>query len=151
MDKRLASTWWVLKIALGAAPVLAGIDKFFNLLTNWTDYLNPGVLQIVPVSPEIFMRGVGAVEIVIGLAMLTRWTKLGAYLGSCWLVAVAANLISMERFYDVAVRDLLLAAAYFAEARLTAVIRQAGAAKPAKKDVPAPFETSPQGFLRLNL
>jgi uncharacterized membrane protein YphA (DoxX/SURF4 family) len=146
MDKRLASTWWVLKIALGAAPVLAGLDKFFNLLTRWTDYLDPVVLQIVPVSPEIFMRGVGVVEIVVGLAILTRWTKLGAYAAACWLVAIAANLISLEKFYDVAVRDVLWAAAYFSQARLTAV-RQAGAAR----DVPTPMETSPRGILRLNL
>ena len=146
MDKRLASTWWVLKIALGAAPLLAGIDKFFNLLTNWADYLNPAVLQIVPVSPDMFMRGVGVVEIVVGLAILTRWTKAGSYLAACWLVAIAGNLISMEKFYDVAVRDLLLAAAYFAEARLTAV-RQA----PAAKEVRTRLETAPQGFLRLNL
>ena len=146
MDKRLASTWWVLTIVLGAAPVLAGLDKFFNLLTNWTDYLNPGILQTVPVSPELFMRGVGVVEIVIGLAILTRWTKSGAYLAACWLVAIAGNLISMERFYDVAVRDLLLAASYFAEARLTA-IRRPG---PAKED-PTPLEPSPRGILRLNL
>src|SRR5260221_6716163 len=67
MDKRLRSTWWTLKIALGAAPLLAGLDKFFNLLTNWTDYLNPVALQYVPVSPEIFMRGVGIVEMIVGL------------------------------------------------------------------------------------
>jgi len=146
MDKRLTSTWWTLKIALGAAPFLAGLDKFFNLLTNWTDYLNPVALQYVPVSPEVFMQCVGVVEMIVGLAILTRWTRLGSYLAACWLVAIAVNLVSMEKFYDIAVRDLLLAVAAFALARLTTV-RQT---EVATSDATA-WEPSPQGILSLNL
>lgn len=137
MDKRLASTWWMLKIALGAAPLLAGLDKFFNVLTNWTDYLNPNVLQYVPVSPNIFMQGVGVVEMVVGLLVLTRWTRLGSYLAACWLVAIAVNLISMGKYYDVAVRDLLLAVAFFTLARLTAVRHASPATSAAAKWQPA--------------
>jgi len=146
MDRRLASTWWALKLALGAAPFLAGLDKFFNVLTNWTDYLNPVALQFVPVSADVFMKGVGVIEMIVGFAILTRWTKLGAYAAACWLTAVAVNLVSMGKFYDVAVRDLLLAVAAFALARLTAV-RQAG---PATVDAPR-LETSRGGILSLNL
>jgi len=147
MDRRLNSTWWILKIALGAAPFLAGLDKFFNLLTNWTDYLNPVALQYVPVSPEIFMRGVGVVEMIVGLAILTRFTKLGAYLAACWLVAIAVNLVSMEKFYDVAVRDVLLAVAAFALARLSAVRQSELAVSDA-----IPRETAPsRGILSLNI
>ena len=124
MDRRLVSTWWTLKIALGAAPFLAGLDKFFNVLTSWADYLNPVVLQYVPVDPEVLIRGLGAVEMIVGLAILTRWTRLGAYLAALWFVAIAVNLISMQRYYDVAVRDLVLAVGAFALAQLTAV-RQA--------------------------
>ena len=87
MDRRFTSTWWTLKIALGLAPLLSGLDKFFNLLTNWTDYLNPRALELVPVDAEVFMRGVGVIEMIVGLALLTRWTRLGAYLAACWLVA----------------------------------------------------------------
>ena len=146
MDKRLTSTWWTLKIALGAAPLLAGLDKFFNLLTNWTDYLNPVALQYVPVDAEIFMRGVGVVEMLVGLAILTRFTRLGAYLAACWLVAIAVNLVSMEKFYDIAVRDLLLAVAAFALARLTTVRQMEMATSDA-----TPWEPSPRGILSLNL
>lgn len=121
MDRRLLPTWWALKLALGLAPFLAGLDKFFNLLTNWTDYLNPAALQFIPVGPDELMRGVGIVEMLVGLAILTRWTKLGAYLAACWLVAIAVNLVTMQRFYDIAVRDLLLAVSAFTLARLTAV------------------------------
>jgi len=146
MDRQLNSTWWTLKIALGLAPLLAGLDKFFNLLTNWTDYLNPRALEFVPVSADVFMRGVGVIEMIVGLAILTRWTKVGAYLAACWLVAIAVNLVSMQKFYDVAVRDALLAVAAFSLARLTTV-RQA---ERAHSDA-APWEPSPRGILSLNL
>jgi uncharacterized membrane protein YphA (DoxX/SURF4 family) len=146
MDRRLASTWWTLKIALGLAPFLAGLDKFFNVLTNWTDYLNPKALEFVPVAADVFMRGVGIIEMIVGLAILTRWTRLGAYLAACWLVAIAVNLVSMEKFYDVAVRDVLLAVMAFALARLTTV-RQA---EQTSSDATA-WEPSPRGILSLNL
>jgi hypothetical protein len=148
MDRRVVSTWWILNISLGAAPLLAGVDKFFNLLTNWTDYLNPAVLQIVPVSAEVFMRGVGVVEIIVGLAILTRWTGLGGYLAACWFVAIAVNLVSMGKFYDVAVRDLLLAVAAFSLARLTAVRHSARANTDA---TPTRWEASPREILSLHL
>jgi len=147
MDRRFTSTWWTLKIALGLAPLLSGLDKFFNLLTNWTDYLNPRALELVPVDAEVFMRGVGVIEMIVGLALLTRWTRLGAYLAACWLVAIAVNLVSMEKFYDVAVRDLLLAVAAFSLARLTTVRL---AAERAESDG-VPLEPAQRGILSLNL
>jgi len=121
MDQRLNSTWWALRIALGAAPFLAGLDKFFNLLTNWTMYLNPLALRVVPVAPGTFMRAVGIVEMIVGIAILTRWTRLGAYVAAAWLVGIALNLITMRAFFDIAVRDLLIAVAAFSLARLTEV------------------------------
>jgi uncharacterized membrane protein YphA (DoxX/SURF4 family) len=121
MDQRLNSSWWTLRIALGAAPFLAGLDKFFNLLTNWTMYLNPLALRVVPVAPQTFMRTVGVVEMIVGIAILTRWTRLGAYVAAAWLVGIALNLVTMGAFFDVAVRDLLIAVAAFSLARLTEV------------------------------
>jgi len=110
-----------LRIALGAAPFLAGLDKFFNLLTNWTIYLNPLALRVVPVAPATFMRAVGVVEMIVGVAILTRFTRWGAYVAAAWLVCIALNLITMGAFLDVAVRDLLIAVAAFSLARLTEV------------------------------
>jgi len=121
MDQRLNSSWWALRIALGLAPLLAGLDKFFNLLTKWTMYLNPLALRVVPVAPETFMRAVGVIEMIVGIAILTRWTRLGAYVAAAWLVCIALNLVSMGAFFDVAVRDLLIAVAAFSLARLTEV------------------------------
>ncbi|HLO05055.1 MAG TPA: DoxX family membrane protein [Terriglobales bacterium] len=121
MDQRLNSSWWALRIALGLAPFLAGLDKFFNLLTKWTMYLNPLALRVVPVAPETFMRAVGVIEMIVGIAILTRWTRLGAYVAAAWLACIALNLVSMGAFLDVAVRDLLIAVAAFSLARLTEV------------------------------
>ena len=121
MDRRLNSSWWALRIALGVAPFLAGLDKFFNLLTNWEMYLNPLALRVIPVSPETFMRAVGVIEMIVGIAILTRWTRLGAYVAAAWLVGIALNLITMGAFFDVAVRDLLIAVAAFSLARVTEV------------------------------
>jgi len=121
MDQRLNSSWWALRIALGLAPFLAGLDKFFNLLTKWTMYLNPLALRVVPVAPETFMRAVSVIEMIVGIAILTRWTRLGAYVAAAWLVCIALNLVSMGAFLDVAVRDLLIAVAAFSLARLTEV------------------------------
>lgn len=121
MDQRLNSSWWALRIALGLAPFLAGLDKFFNLLTKWTMYLNPLALRVMPVAPETFMRAVGVIEMIVGIAILTRWTRLGAYVAAAWLVCIALNLVSMGAFFDVAVRDLLIAVAAFSLARLTEV------------------------------
>jgi len=121
MDQRLNSSWWALRIALGLSPFLAGLDKFFNLLTKWTMYLNPLALRVVPVAPETFMRAVGVIEMIVGIAILTRWTRLGAYVAAAWLVCIALNLVSMGAFLDVAVRDLLIAVAAFSLARLTEV------------------------------
>jgi len=119
MDKHMNSSWWALRIGLGVAPFLAGLDKFFNLLTKWELYLNPLVLRLIPVAPATFMRAVGIIEMIVGLAILTRWTRLGAYVAAAWLVGIALNLVAMGAFLDVAVRDLLLAVAAFTLARLT--------------------------------
>jgi len=106
---------------LWLATLLACLDKFFNLLTKWTMYINPLALRVVPVAPETFMRAVGVIEMIVGIAILTRWTRLGAYVAAAWLVCIALNLVSMGAFLDVAVRDLLIAVAAFSLARLTEV------------------------------
>ncbi|MFP5211700.1 MAG: DoxX family membrane protein [Acidobacteriota bacterium] len=123
MDRRLESAWWILRIGLGVATFLAGLDKFFNLLTRWTMYLNPLALRVVPVAPVTFMRAVGVVEMIVGVAILTRWTRLAAYVATVWLLCIALNLITMGNFFDIAVRDVLIAIAAFSLARLTEVRR----------------------------
>jgi uncharacterized membrane protein YphA (DoxX/SURF4 family) len=118
-DSTLNSAWWALRIGLGVGPFLAGLDKFFNLLTNWQMYLSPSVERLLPMSGGTFMHIVGIIEMVVGIAVLTRWTRLGAYIAMIWLIAIAVNLVSTGIFFDLAVRDLEIAIGAFTLARLT--------------------------------
>ena len=120
-DSRLDQAWWALRLGLGLGPFLAGLDKYFNLLTNWTTYISPLVLKILPFSGQTFMHIVGVIEMIVGLAILTKWTRLGAYVASGWLLAIAINLVSMGMLFDVAVRDVEMALAAFVLARMTEV------------------------------
>lgn len=124
-DSRLDQAWCVLRIGLGVGPFLAGLDKYFNLLTNWTAYISPAALKILPFSGQTFMHIVGVIEMIVGLAILTKWTRLGAYVASAWLLAIAINLVSTGMFFDVAVRDVEMALAAFVLARMTEVRRDA--------------------------
>jgi uncharacterized membrane protein YphA (DoxX/SURF4 family) len=118
-ENKITSVWWALRIGLGAAAFLAGLDKFFNLLANWEAYLSPVMARMLPVSDVTFMHAVGVIEMVVGLAILTRWTRVGSYVAMVWLTAIALNLVTTGRFFDVAVRDLEMAIAAFALGRLT--------------------------------
>src|ERR1700686_2471957 len=120
-DSRLDQGWWVLRIGLGVGPLLAGLDKYFNLLTNWPGYISPLALKTLPFSGQTFMHIVGVIEMIVGLAILTKWTRLGAYVASVWLVLIAINLVSTGMFFDIAVRDVEMALAAFVLARITEV------------------------------
>jgi hypothetical protein len=118
MDHRLDTPWIALRLGIGLTALLAGIDKFFNLLANWESYVSPIAAHLLPVSPRAFMGVVGVIEMAVGLAILTRWTHVAAYVASAWLMGVALNLV-LAGFYDVAVRDVVMALAAFTLARLT--------------------------------
>jgi uncharacterized membrane protein YphA (DoxX/SURF4 family) len=120
-DKRLNVSWWTLRIALGVVPILSGLDKYFNRLTDWGMYLSPLVTKVVPVSTPTFMHVVGIIEIIAGILILSRWTKIGSYIVMLWLIGIAINLVTTGMFYDIAVRDLEIAVAAFVLSQLTAV------------------------------
>lgn len=119
IDNRLNTAWWALRIGLGLGACLAGLDKFFDLLTTWSMYLSPLAEKMLPVSGAVFMRAVGVIEMIVGLAILTRWTRLGGYVMAVWLLAIATNLAATGNFWDLAVRDVEIALSAFALARLT--------------------------------
>lgn len=120
-DSRLNAAWWALRIAIGVGPIAAGVDKYFNKLTDWTMYLSPLATKIIPVKDTTFMHIVGVVEIIAGIIVLTRWTKIGSYIVGLWLLAIVANLLTAGMFYDLAVRDVEIAVAAFALSQLSAV------------------------------
>jgi uncharacterized membrane protein YphA (DoxX/SURF4 family) len=127
MNPHLELPFRALRIGIGLAAFLAGLDKFFNLLANWESYLTPLATSVVPVSPEVFMRGVGVIEMIAGIAVLAGFTRLGGYVVAGWLLAIAASLVTTGRFYDVAVRDVEIAIAAFTLARLSEVRAEAPA------------------------
>jgi len=131
-DGRLNAGWWALRIGLGVGPIITGIDKYFNKLTDWGMYLSPMATKILPVSATTFMRGGGVVEIIAGLIVLSRWTKLGSYIVMLWLIGIAVNLLTTGMFYDLTMRDVEIAVGAFALSQLTAIRDQATAEKAAK-------------------
>jgi len=131
-DSRLDQAWWLLRLGLGLAAFLAGLDKFFNILAHWTAYISPLALKVLPFSPQTFMHIVGVIEMVVGLAILGRWTRLGAYIAAIWLLLIAVNLVTTGAYFDVAVRDVEMALAAFVLARLTEVRAQVGERAPAR-------------------
>jgi hypothetical protein len=120
-DSRLNASWWALRIGVGLGPIIAGVDKYFNKLTDWGMYLSPLVTKVAPVSATMFMHVVGIIEVIAGLIVLSRWTKIGSYIVMLWLLAIAANLLTTGMFYDLAVRDVEIAVGAFALSQLTAV------------------------------
>jgi hypothetical protein len=106
----------ILRTGFVVAPILFGLDKFTNLLTDWTAYLAPAVDRLVPGTAAAAMVAVGIVEIVAGLVVAVR-PKVGGYLVAAWLAGIILNLLVLGDYYDVALRDfgLLLAALALAQ------------------------------------
>ena len=102
----------ILRWTYGLVPIVAGADKFTNLLTEWNKYLAPLVTDIIPLSPEVFMTIVGVIEIVAGIVVLTK-PKIGSLIVSIWLVAIAIKLLLTGQYFDIAVRDLVMAIGAF--------------------------------------
>jgi hypothetical protein len=101
-----------------AAPVLAGLDKFFHLLVNWDQYLAPSIARLLPVSAHTFMTTVGIIEIAAGLIVAFK-PKIGAYVVFAWLWGIILNLLLARGWYDVALRDFGLSLGALALGRLS--------------------------------
>jgi len=107
----------LLKLTFGIVPIVAGLDKFTNLLTNWSAYLGNNTAMI-PFDVQTFMKIVGVIEILAGILVLTR-TLIGAYVVMIWLICIALQLLIGGHYFDVAVRDLVMAVGAFTLAQLT--------------------------------
>jgi len=108
-----------LKLTFGIVPIVAGLDKFTNLLTNWADYLGNNK-DLIPFDPLTFMKIVGVIEIIAGIIVLIR-PLTGAYIVMVWLICIALQLIIGGHYFDVAVRDLVMATGAYTLAQLTRV------------------------------
>ncbi len=115
----------LLKAVFIIVPIVAGLDKFFNILAQWDTYLAPATLEMLPFSGETFMKIVGIIEIVAGIIVAIR-TQIGAYIVSLWLILIALSLIFTWHHPDVAVRDIVMAISAFILAKLSTPASNAG-------------------------
>lgn len=131
MDPRLQTPAQAMRIAIGLMAILAGIDKFFNILVDWGSYVSPVAAQLLPFSTDVFMWIVGVIEFAVGISILTALPVVGSYVASAWLLLVAVNL-TQGGYFDVAVRDVVLSIEAFTLARLIQVRDQVavGEARP---------------------
>lgn len=121
MDHRINSSYWALRIAFGLTAFLAGLDKFFNILARWEDYVSPLVKSMLPFSATTFMHIVGVIEIAAGIIVLFNITRYGAYVVMAWLLCIAIALLTNGRYFDVAVRDIVMAVGAWSFGQLAAI------------------------------
>jgi uncharacterized membrane protein YphA (DoxX/SURF4 family) len=107
-----------LRLGFTIAPIVAGLDKFFNLLVNWEQYLPSSVNRLIGGHGHELMLAVGVIEIIAGIGVALK-PKVFAYVVSAWLLLIVANLLMIPGYYDVALRDFGLALAALALARLS--------------------------------
>ena len=118
MNSNIKSAKTVLKYTFGLVPIIAGLDKFTNILTDWGQYLSPWLSRIIPFEAGTFMMIVGIIEIIAGILVFLK-PKIGALVVMAWLIAIALTLIVSGSFLDVAVRDLVMAVGAFSLAKLS--------------------------------
>ena len=110
----------LMRYTYGLVPIVAGLDKFTNLLTDWKNYIAPSINSALPFSASTFMAIVGVIEIIAGIIVLIR-PRVGGYIVMAWLILIALTLLMGGHYYDVAVRDLVMAVGAFSLARLSVV------------------------------
>jgi uncharacterized membrane protein YphA (DoxX/SURF4 family) len=133
-ETTVVSVQRTLRLVFGIVPIVAGLDKFTNLLVHWSNYVAPAFARMLPVSPHTFMLAVGVIEIVAGLGVLF-FPRVFGYIVAAWLTCIAINLIA-ARFFDIAVRDLVMAVSSLCLARLSVVV-------PHARHVARPLEHAP--------
>ncbi len=110
----------LMRLAFTVAPIAFGIDKFFNVMVHWPNYLAPWVNDIMPGSGQEFMYVVGAIEILAGVIVAIK-PRYGGYVVAAWLGGIVITLLTYSGFYDIALRDFGLMLAALTLARLAAV------------------------------
>jgi uncharacterized membrane protein YphA (DoxX/SURF4 family) len=119
LNRGVESAWWALRIGLGLTAFLAGLDKFFNILTDWSVYVSPLAERLLPITVSAFLGIVGVIEMLVGVAVLTAWTRPGSYVAMVWLLGISLNLVLTGQFFDIAARDVAMAIGAYTLARLT--------------------------------
>ena len=102
----------ILKWTYGLVPIIAGADKFMHILTDWNKYLAPAIVNILPISTGSFMSIVGIIEIIAGVLVLVK-PRIGSLVVALWLIGISINLLLTGQYFDVAVRDTVMAIGAF--------------------------------------
>jgi uncharacterized membrane protein YphA (DoxX/SURF4 family) len=117
-NERTEWAYWALRIVFGVVPIVAGLDKFTNLLADWQGYLSPLAVRLLPVSPGTFMGAVGIIEVGVGIGVIAGYARVFGWVAAAWLLGIAVNLLASGHYLDVAARDVALAVAAGALAKL---------------------------------
>jgi uncharacterized membrane protein YphA (DoxX/SURF4 family) len=125
-EEKLNFVFSIMRFTYGLVPIVAGLDKFTNLLVDWKQYLSPIIANIIPAST--FMPIVGVIEIIAGIIVLTK-PRLGAYIVSAWLLGIAFNLLTTGNYFDVAVRDIVMSIGAFSLAKISEIVGEKTNAK----------------------
>ena len=121
LNQSIKPTFNLLKLTFGIVPIVAGLDKFTNLLTHWENYIHPGIAGMIPFAPHTFMMIVGVIEIIAGIIVLAK-PAIGGYIVAAWLTLIGLTLLASGNYLDVAVRDLVMAIGAFSLARMAKFI-----------------------------
>jgi hypothetical protein len=111
----------LLRFAFIVAPLVMGLDKFFNILTQWPKFVCPLIANRI--DPQLFMRIAGPVEMVAGMVVMIR-PRIGALIVAAWLLLIIVNLLLIPGYYDIVLRDIGLLLAALALARLSAMFEE---------------------------
>jgi hypothetical protein len=114
---RARQAFRILQVGFIVAPILFGLDKFFEVLVDWDRYLAPAVTDALPVSGHTVMLAVGVVEIAAGVLVALR-PRIGGYVVAVWLWVIIVNLLVVGDYFDIALRDFGLSLGALALARL---------------------------------
>jgi hypothetical protein len=119
--KLLTHVFNLLQLTYGIVPIVAGLDKFTNILTHWEKYLHPGLAAILPISSHTFMMIVGVIEIIAGIIVLAK-PAVGSLIVMAWLTVIALSLLASGNYYDIAVRDLTMAVGAYSLSRISRIV-----------------------------
>jgi amino acid permease len=116
-ERPVHQAFQVLRFGFTVLPIIAGLDKFTDLLANWHDYLAPIITNHIPLSAHTFLMIVGVIEIVAGLIVAAK-PSIGGFIVAAWLWGIIVNLLLVPGYYDIALRDFGLSLGALALARL---------------------------------
>ena len=121
LSKPVNSVFNLLRITFGIVPIVAGLDKFTDILTHWENYLNSSIARMLPFSAHTFMMIVGVIEVIAGIIVLIK-PAIGGYIVAAWLTLIALTLLASGNYLDVAVRDLVMAIGAFSLAKIARAV-----------------------------